>query len=89
MDKIYQRALGIGLLDGLIVTADKIVTPGSLRSLPGKLRRVRRPPPTPAAPVSDVDNVAELSGYQPLAALPLPAYCDDQRPAELDGGPGS
>jgi len=82
-DRIYQRALGIGLLDGLIVTADKIIDP----LIPELIARqipavyVGRPPDASRTSYVDVDNVsgAYLAashlmrlGYQRIATITGP-----------------
>lgn len=82
-DKIYQRALGIGLLDGLIVTADKIVDPLIpeiiARQIPAVY--VGRPPDASRTSFVDVDNVAGAYlatshllrlGYQRIATISGP-----------------
>lgn len=82
-DRIYQRALGIGLLDGLIVTADKIEDP----LIPELIARqipavyVGHPPDTSHTSFVDVDNVAGAYvatshllrlGYQRVATISGP-----------------
>jgi LacI family transcriptional regulator len=82
-DQVYQRALGTGLLDGLIVTADKITDPLSPQIIARKIPAVYVGRPLDKTNISfvDVDNVAGAYvavshlirlGYQRIATITGP-----------------